>query len=108
VLAPEGNMHVCDATAAQREDLELPGVFCGVRAALSTLGVKLETPGAVFQLIAPVMFVFMTVRMFGQGLYELMRAGRGDVHDDPAAHGITGAAAELDGDVRASDGPKTP
>ena len=108
VLAPEGNIHVCDASAAQLEGIEVPSFFCGVRAALHALGVELETPGAVFQLIAPVMFVFMTVRMFGQGVYELMRAGRGDVHDDPIAHGITGAAAEVASDVRRAEGPKAP
>ena len=107
VLAPEGNIHVCDASSAQLEgDVEVPSFFCGVRRTLQVIGVQLETPGAVFQLIAPVMFVFMMVRMFGQGLYELMRAGRGDVHDDPMAHGITGAAADVATDVSRAQGPK--
>lgn len=102
VLGPEGNVHVCDATLAEL-DTELspaPFGFCSVRAALAALNVKLQTPGATFQLIAPVMFVFMTVRMFGQSIHELMRAARGDCDDDAAAHGITGSATEVSQSIR--------
>jgi hypothetical protein len=53
------------------------------------------------------MFVFMTVRFLGQGIHELMRAGRGDVHDDPAQHGLSGAATEVAVDVN-GDGSSKP
>jgi len=101
VLTPEGNVHLCDASAAQLADASghAPGPFCAVRGVFRALGVTLETPGAAFQLIAPVMFVFMTVRMLGQGIYELMRAARGDTHDDPGAHGLTGQANDVANDL---------
>ncbi|MET0342660.1 MAG: TRAP transporter small permease subunit [Polyangiales bacterium] len=98
VLADGGNVHVCDATPAilAGAEVEVPGPFCAVRAVFAALSVKLETPGAAFQLISPVMFVFMSVRFLGQGIHELLRASRGDVDDDPSAHGIMGAAAEVE------------
>lgn len=106
VLTEQGNVHVCDAPAKALADsgAHLPGFFCAVRAGFVALGVKMETPSAAFQLIAPVMFVFMSVRMFGQGVYELMRAGRGDISDDAAAHGITGAASDVAHDLEDGKG----
>lgn len=103
VLGPDSVIHVCDASAAELGDeASAPLGFCPVRAALRGLNVTLETPGAVFQLIVPVMFVFMTVRMAGQSIYELMRAYRGDCDDDPSAHGITGSASEVAEDLAAA------
>ncbi len=98
VLGASGNVHICDASAADLASGELtaPGPFCGLRALFAAMGVKVETPGAAFQLISPVMFVFMTVRFLGQGVHELLRASRGEVDDDPGAHGMIGAAAEVE------------
>jgi TRAP-type C4-dicarboxylate transport system permease small subunit len=101
VLSPEGNLHVCDASAAQLQDsgAHAPGVFCGVRALFAGLHVKLETPGAAFQLISPVMFVFMCVRMLGQGLDALIRGVRGEGDHEPGAHGLTGSASDVASDL---------
>lgn len=106
VLGPEGNIHICDATAEQLSgsDAHAPGPFCLVRGFFRALNVKLETPGAAFQLIAPVMFIFMTVRMFGQGLDELIRAAKGDLSDDAAAHGVTAVASDVAQDLERKDG----
>jgi len=97
VLDMNGNQHVCDATAAllQQSGAERPGFFCLIRGGFLGLGVKLETPGAMFQLISPIMFVFMSLRFFGQGLGELIRVAQGDTDDDLQAHGVTGAATEV-------------
>jgi TRAP-type C4-dicarboxylate transport system permease small subunit len=97
VLDISGNIHVCDASAQMLNDsgAHKPGLFCAIRAGFLGLGVKLETPGAMFQLIAPIMLVFMSLRFFGQGLWELIRVAKGDTHDDMHAHGVTGAAADV-------------
>ena len=97
VLTPDGAQHVCDASAVllAESGSHAPGLFCAMRSLFLGLGVKLETPGAMFQLIAPIMFVFMTLRFLGQGIDILLRAGRGEIEDDAGAHGITGAAADV-------------
>jgi TRAP-type C4-dicarboxylate transport system permease small subunit len=97
MLTPEGVVHVCDLTPAQLAEMPgtEPGPYCGIRSIFKGLGVTMETPGAAFQLIVPIMFVFMSVRMIVGGIYNFMRFARGDVADDMAAHGITAPAAEV-------------
>jgi TRAP-type C4-dicarboxylate transport system permease small subunit len=72
LLSNEGNsMHVCDASDERVDalvDLEKPTGFCLFRAALAGIGVPAETPGAAFQLIVPIMFFVMAIRMLGQGV----------------------------------------
>lgn len=71
MLSLEGkSMHVCDATDQQLADLvdfDKPSGFCVFRTALDAIGVPAETPGAAFQLIVPIMFFVMAVRLLGQG-----------------------------------------
>lgn len=82
VFGDTGPLHVCDATLAQVADasLEMPGIFCGVRSALSGVGVPVETPEAALQLIVPVMFVVMSARLFANsvGAFVELRGGGGD------------------------------
>jgi TRAP-type C4-dicarboxylate transport system permease small subunit len=101
LLTPEGDLHVCQASAAQLADadIEAPRLFCGIRGVFSAVGVELATPGAMFQLIAPIMFVFMSVRFVGQGIELFLRVSRGDIDDDPAAHGVTAAASAVAHDL---------
>jgi TRAP-type C4-dicarboxylate transport system permease small subunit len=108
VLDMSGNVHVCDASQQllRESGSERPFVLCAMRGMLLGLGVKLQTPGAMFQLISPIMFVFMSLRFFGQGLYELIRVARGDTHDDLHAHGVTGVATEVARDL--GDEKETP
>jgi TRAP-type C4-dicarboxylate transport system permease small subunit len=71
MLGPSGSMHVCDATAKQLEgliDFEKPTMFCIARSVLGVLSVPAETPGAAFQLIVPIMFFAMAVRLLGHGV----------------------------------------
>jgi hypothetical protein len=71
MLGDNGSQHVCDATLAQLRQLdgvEVPTLFCGVRAVLNGAGIPAETPGAVFQLIVPFMFVVMGMRFLGIGI----------------------------------------
>jgi TRAP-type C4-dicarboxylate transport system permease small subunit len=71
MLGDNGSIHVCDATDAQLkqiEDFERPEIFCVARRALNALSIPAETPGAAFQLIVPIMFLVMAMRLLGQGI----------------------------------------
>jgi len=82
VFGDSGALHVCDATAAQVADasLEMPGIFCGVRSALSGVGVPVETPEAALQLIVPVMFVVISARLLANAVGAIieLRTGGGE------------------------------
>jgi TRAP-type C4-dicarboxylate transport system permease small subunit len=71
LLSAEGkSMHVCDASDEQLKDLmdfDRPTGFCVFRKGLELVGVPAETPGAAFQLIVPIMFFVMALRLTGQG-----------------------------------------
>jgi hypothetical protein len=41
----------------------------------------------------------MSVRFVGQGIELFLRVSRGDIDDDAAAHGVTGAANEVARDL---------
>jgi hypothetical protein len=101
LLTATGAVHVCDASAAQLAELSTsrPWFFCTIRSVLSALGAAVDTPGAAFQLIVPVMFVIMAVRMFAQGVNHAIRVRNGDFADDPDAHGLTGAASDVAHDL---------
>lgn len=105
ILTVDGPTHVCDATPEQLADTPTAhaGFYCYVRAFLQGLGLHLETPGSAFQLIVPVMFLFMCVRMIGNGIYDFMRLARGQLEDEPAAHGLTGIADEVAHDLDRKD-----
>jgi hypothetical protein len=96
-LTPEGAIHVCDASAellaaSQSE----AGPYCFVRSMFSLLGLKMETPGAAFQLLVPVSFAFMAVRMLAGGLLNAMRLAKGEVDPtDPHEQGLMGNADEV-------------
>jgi len=92
LLGDSGAIHVCDASDAQiaaLEDVERPGIFCAFRSGLAALSIPAETPGAAFQLIVPLMFLAMALRMFAQGVgYVMVLAG------GPAAIEIAEAAEQ--------------
>jgi TRAP-type C4-dicarboxylate transport system permease small subunit len=71
MLGTNGPMHVCDATAAEihaLQDFSRPMFFCGFRSAINMLGIPAETPGAAFQLIVPVMFLSIAIRLLCYGV----------------------------------------
>jgi TRAP-type C4-dicarboxylate transport system permease small subunit len=71
LLGDKGPMHVCDATSAQLKDLQdfnKPIFFCFFRTLLGLVGVRAETPGAAFQVIVPVMFFSIALRMICYGI----------------------------------------
>ena len=101
-LTPEGPVHVCDASeevlrASQAE----AGPYCAIRSLFSFLGMKMETPGAAFQLMVPVMFLLMSLRMLAGGILNAIRLSKGEVDpDDPDAHGLQGAASDVAADLQ--------
>jgi TRAP-type C4-dicarboxylate transport system permease small subunit len=100
VITDTGNVHLCDASDAQRAVAGHSGsLFCPIRSVLKVFGADMATPGAAFQLIVPVSFSIMALRFFGIGVREALRVARGDVHDDPSSHGLTGAAHEVADDI---------
>lgn len=100
VITDTGNVHLCDATDAQRAAAGHSGSFyCYVRAILKLFGADMATPGAAFQLIVPVSFTIMALRFLGIGIRDALRVARNDVEDDVSAHGLTGAAHDVADDL---------
>jgi TRAP-type C4-dicarboxylate transport system permease small subunit len=81
MLGDTGSIHVCDASPEQLKDLEgvdVPHIFCGVRAMFHVLGVPAETPGAAFQIVVPFMFFVIGVRFFGLGVGAAVAVSQGE------------------------------
>ncbi len=80
VLGDEGSMHVCDAPAQLLKDIELekPGTFCAFRSVLNAAAVPAETPGAAFQLIVPLMFFAIAIRLMARGIGAFIVLAGGD------------------------------
>ena len=70
VLTDKGSVHVCDADQALLHELEMekPAAFCIFRSGLALLSVPAETPGAAFQIIVPLMFFAVAVRLLARGV----------------------------------------
>ena len=79
MIADDGYIHVCDGTPeqiAQLSDFDRPTSFCMTRSLFHVVGLEAETPGAIFQLIVPIMFVVIALRLLGQGVeYAKILAG---------------------------------
>lgn len=87
LLTMEGAVHVCDATAAQLADAGMSkGFYCVIRGFFEMLNVRMDTPGAAFQLIAPVMLVFISVRMVIYGVIDFVNLSRGNVAAEWVPH----------------------
>jgi len=107
VYGDEGSLHVCDAAASlvTGAGLEVPGLFCGVRSALGSIGVPVETPAAALQLIVPVMFVVMAVRLMANGVGSIVSLSRPAPAEaeETKADEDEGAAAEPASDAPADE-----
>jgi hypothetical protein len=81
LLGDSGSMHVCDATPQQLKDLEgveVPRIFCGVRAVLNAVGIPAETPGAAFQMVVPFMFFVIGLRFLCYGIGAGLAVAQGE------------------------------
>jgi TRAP-type C4-dicarboxylate transport system permease small subunit len=100
VFTDTGAVHICEATAAELAvGGYTTGPFCYVRGFIKLFGLTMETPGAAFQLIVPVMLFVMMMRMFATGVFEFVRYSRGDFSEGPGAHGLAATATDLGHDT---------
>jgi TRAP-type C4-dicarboxylate transport system permease small subunit len=88
VFGDSGPLHVCDAPARLVADagLDMPHVFCGIRGALDAIGVPVETGQAALQLIVPVMFVIISVRLVANGIGAFMELRKPEAEPTVAPH----------------------
>ena len=105
-------IHVCDATAAQVNDagLEQPGIFCGIRSFLSAFGVPVSTGASALQLIVPVMFLMMSVRLLGASIGSGIKLAMGQVdeEDEPPSPELASFVKESkDSEDAPTDSPST-
>jgi TRAP-type C4-dicarboxylate transport system permease small subunit len=80
VYAEQESMHVCDAPDDLLKEIELqrPALFCWFRSLLAALAVPAETPGAAFQIIVPVMFLAVAIRLVARGIGAFLVLAGGD------------------------------
>jgi TRAP-type C4-dicarboxylate transport system permease small subunit len=89
MLGDKGPIHVCDATPEQMKnlvDFTRPSFFCAFRSVLSLFGAHAETPGAAFQLIVPVAFFFIAIRLlfYGAGYVRVATGGEQGIEEAEA------------------------
>ena len=107
ILTSEGDVHVCDASAcaARRGRRSSSGLLLRARLLFAALGVTHRIPGRRFR-ADRARHVPVHVRSVRWQRHRRVHASsaRGDIDDDPAAHGLSGAASEVAHDIE--DGKK--
>lgn len=95
VFGDSGPLHTCDAPAQVVTDagLQVPSIFCGVRSALDAIGVPVETPEAALQLIVPVAFIMISVRLLANGIGSFRKLAKGG--DDEIEEGHHKRSSEM-------------
>lgn len=80
VLTSGGPVHLCAASARAiaESGMARPDIFCAVRWGLGVIGAPVETPQSSFQLIVPVMFAIIGVRLFLRGIAAFAGIARGE------------------------------
>lgn len=68
VLTASGPTHVCDASPADLGSATAPMLLCGVRSAFAVVGVPIASGGGAAQLITPLMFVVIGVRLWARAV----------------------------------------
>ncbi len=104
VWGESGPLHICDAaiTTVTEAGLSQPTLFCALRDALSALGAPVETPPAAMQLIVPIMFVIVSVRLFANGVSALLELGGVKALEEPAKPAASAASADTESASEAS------
>jgi TRAP-type C4-dicarboxylate transport system permease small subunit len=98
ILPDNTPIHICDASDKALRDLSItgkPGAFCAIRSLFGLLGVPAESPGASAQVIVPIMFFIIGLRLFAQGVRAAIILYRGnDAIAAAEAEEARGAAEE--------------
>jgi TRAP-type C4-dicarboxylate transport system permease small subunit len=72
VLTARGPTHVCDASSAELGSASAPMLLCGVRGAFAAMGVPITSGGGAAQLITPLMFLVIGVRLWARAVIALL------------------------------------
>lgn len=88
IYGDSGAIHVCEASAAElaAADVDAPGLFCAARSAFDALGISLQNPQAALQLIVPVMFIVIGVRLVANGIGAFVALGKPEPAPEVASH----------------------
>jgi TRAP-type C4-dicarboxylate transport system permease small subunit len=83
VLTDDGAAHVCDVSDAVLAEagVRRPVGFCGLRAVLGAVGLPIETPGPALQLVAPLGFLVVGLRLLARGVDALRAGALNEAHD---------------------------
>jgi TRAP-type C4-dicarboxylate transport system permease small subunit len=65
-LTVDGRQHVCDVASAADDGASRPELVCGLRAALAFAGAPISTGAGAAQLIVPLMFVIIGLRLLAR------------------------------------------
>ena len=68
MLTTAGPQHVCDVLPEQLGDATRPMLLCGLRSAFAAVGVPITSGGGAAQLITPLMFFVIGVRLFARAV----------------------------------------
>jgi TRAP-type C4-dicarboxylate transport system permease small subunit len=93
-LTPNGPRHVCDVPASAPSGVDRPDLLCAARAGLSWLGVGVSSGSGVAQLIAPLMFAVIGVRL----LARAVALGLATLHGTTEVEGKTEPSRKSDED----------
>lgn len=86
VLTAEGPAHVCDVPPAELGATSRPDALCALRAAFGAAGVRVASGGGIAQLIVPLMFSVIGLRLAMRALISgraALRGGEGPGGEDP-------------------------
>jgi TRAP-type C4-dicarboxylate transport system permease small subunit len=83
LLTDAGPKHVCDVSSAALGDNTRPSVLCALRAGLRAVGVPVASGAGIAQLIVPVMFVFIGLRLLARGVALAAALARGETPPPP-------------------------
>jgi TRAP-type C4-dicarboxylate transport system permease small subunit len=79
LLTSAGPTHVCDASREALGSNARPTVLCALRSGLRGIGVPVASGAGIAQLIVPVMFIVIGLRLLGRGIGLGVSLSRGEV-----------------------------
>jgi len=68
MLTSAGPKHVCDVPPAELGSSTAPMLLCGVRSAFAAIGIPITSGGGAAQLITPLMFLVIGVRLVARAV----------------------------------------
>lgn len=76
-------VHICLGTAEQiaNAGYERPGLFCGLRSVLRSMGMVVNTPERAMDLVVPAMFCVIGIRFTLKGIGSFLRIPEGGIPD---------------------------